>query len=293
MSPMTGTVIVVGSINVDLTIVAPTIPRPGQTVLGSEAVQAWGGKGANQAVAAASAGADVWMIGAVGDDSFGAGATAALQASTVRTDHVAVVNSPTGLASIIVDANGENAITVAPGANQLATVPEADAFAGLEKNVVVLVSLEVADNAVVAAADLAVGAGWTLVVNPAPARELPSEVLDASPVLVPNLHEALALTGTTDAADAGRQLHQRTGAPVVVTLGAEGALLVGDVGCTTFDAPTVDTVDSTGAGDALCGALAAALAAGHSMPEAVVRGIGAGSRAVTHAGARPTGTQQR
>ncbi len=283
---MPGTVIVVGSINVDYTIGVPSIPRPGETVLGDDARMAWGGKGANQAVAAAAAGADVWMVGAVGDDHLGHEAVAALAAAGVRTDFVDRVARPTGLASIVVDPAGENAIAVAPGANGAVSVPSAAALTDIGDRAVLLVSLEIGDDAVLRAVQLATDRRWPIVVNPAPATALPAALLEAAPILIPNEHEATALSDEPDPTEAGRLLHQRTRAPVVVTVGAGGALVIDDHGLRHFDAPLVDPVDTTGAGDAFCGAFAAAIGDERPLGEAVEAGISAGSRAVTHPGAR-------
>ena len=283
---MAGTVIVVGSINADITIGVPTIPRPGETVLGDDAVRAWGGKGANQAVAAADAGAAVWMIGAVGDDDLGRGARDALHAAGVHTEFVGTVDRPTGLAAIVVDPSGENAIAVAPGANDLVEIPDGLGVLDVPNDVVVLISLEISDTTVAGATRLATDRGWPIVVNPAPARALPDSLLDAAPILVPNEHEARTLTGETDVDEAAAQLHRRTGAPVIVTLGAVGALVADDQGVRTFAAPQVTVVDTTGAGDAFCGALAATIAAGRPLAIAVEAGVAAGTVAVTRPGAR-------
>jgi ribokinase len=282
-------VIVVGSVNTDLVVSVERLPGPGETVTGGAFERHGGGKGANQAVAAARAGASVAFVGAVGDDDLGSEALALLEREGIDVSGVRrLPDAPTGVAAIVVDARGENQIAVASGAN--ARVAGADVARALDGRTaprgVVLSNLEVPDEAVLAAADAAASAGMTMVLNPAPARPLDDEVLRRGPVLTPNEGEATALSGEEDAGRAARALGERTGAPVVVTLGARGALLVDGGRATVLDAYRVDAVDTTGAGDAFNGVLGARLARGLSLDEALPYALAGAALAVTVAGAR-------
>jgi ribokinase len=286
-----GTVLVVGSINTDLVVTLDRLPEPGETVTGGRFARHGGGKGANQAVAAARAGAPVRLVGAVGDDDLGAAALEELGAEGVDVGAVArIAGAPTGVALIAVDREGRNQIAVASGANarvDAALVAHALAAAPLAPADVVLLGFEVPDAAVLAGARAAADAGARAILNPAPARELP-DGLPGAVVLVPNGLEAAALTGETEPHDAARALAKRTGAPVLVTVGGDGALLAdpGGGGPTALDAPQVEVVDTTGAGDVLCGVLAAGLAAGRDLEDAARRAVDAASASVRRAGAR-------
>jgi ribokinase len=289
-------VVVIGSVNMDITVHADRLPGPGETVTGGTALRGGGGKGANAAVAAARGGAAVQLIGAVGDDEPGTAALAALWADGV--DVGAVVALPgvaTGTALIVVDAAGDNQIAVASGANHELTGDHvtaalrgaAGAPAPLLRGAGVLICFEIPDAAVVAGAQAAARAGAALVVNPAPARPLPDALLATRPILTPNQHEAAALSGAEDPERAARDLAQRTGAPVVVTLGERGALVAEPVGDTTLHAaPAVEAVDATGAGDVFNGVLTTELAAGTALHPAVDAAVAAAARSVTRPGAR-------
>src|SRR4051812_30177974 len=226
-----GRVLVVGSVNVDLVVRAEKLPAPGETVSGGTFARHGGGKGANQAVAAARLGAEVTMIGAVGDDELGDEALRALAGEGVDTGAVARLEGvPTGVALIAVDAAGENQIAVASGANAelgegaVERAMAAAAAAG-EDEPVTLLGFEVPDDAVLAGARAAPG---PVVCNPAPARPLPDGLTGRGPILTPNATEAHELTGEEDPEAAARALAARTGAAVLVTLGARGVLLLDD-----------------------------------------------------------------
>jgi ribokinase len=274
-------VVVVGSINADLVVVTERLPGPGETVSGGRFARHGGGKGANQAVAAARLGARVAMVGAVGADELGDAAVAELQDEGIDVSGVVRMDdAATGVALIVVDAAGENQIAIAAGANGrlgAAHVPR------LKGEGVLLLGFEVPDAAVVAGAE---AAGWTTILNPAPARAIPEAVLAARPILTPNATEAAQLTGEEDPEAAARALRERTGAPVLITLGGAGALLLDGEGAQRLPAPEVDVVDTTGAGDALNGALAAELAAGRPLAEAARFAIAAAARSTTREGAR-------
>jgi len=287
---MPGTVLVIGSINADLVVTLDRLPEPGETVTGGRFARHGGGKGANQAVAAARAGARVRFAGAVGDDDLGAAAIEQLAAEGVDVGAVARLDGEaTGVALIAVDRAGRNQIAVASGANArvgAALVARALEAAALGPGDVVLLGFEVPDAAVVAGARAAGPAGARAILNPAPARDLPDGVLGHGVLLTPNGLEAAALTGETEPAAAARALARRTNAPVLVTVGADGALLAGGDGVVEIAAPEVEVVDTTGAGDAFNGVLAAGLAAGAGVEEAARRAVDAASAAVRRAGAR-------
>ena len=279
-----GRVAVVGSVNVDEVVRVERLPREGETVSGGVFERHGGGKGANQAVAAARAGADVRMVGCVGADAVGEEAVAELAAAGIDVAHIArTADAATGIALITVDGAGRNQIAVAPGANGQISM-RAEALAG--EPGVALLSFETPDAALCDAATQAQEAGWRLVVNPAPARPIPRAVLAAHPILVPNEHEAEELTGIPDPERAARVLQALSGAPVIVTLGAAGALLVDGDGITPVAALPVDVVDTTGAGDCLCGTLAARIAEGDDLAVALERAVEAASLSTTTPGAR-------
>ena len=289
---MSGRVIVVGSVNVDLVVHSVRLPAPGETVTGGTFEQHPGGKGGNQAVAAARLGASVRFLGAVGADSFGLEAQAALVKAGVDTS--GLLTDPrhaTGIALILVDAGGENVISVASGANA-SFAPEAleRELAGLGSldGDVVLVSNELAAPTVVAALRAARAAGARTIFNPAPADGIEASWLEFVDILTPNEGELRMLAGVDSGADlvaAARGLPVREA--VIVTLGADGALVVPRGGAEwTVPAVAVQVVDTTGAGDAFNGALAAALASRFSLEEAVRRAVAAGGLATTRVGAR-------
>ena len=290
-----GEVIVVGSANIDLTVQIGRLPGPGETVTGGVFSRQHGGKGANQAVAAARYGAATRLIAAVGDDSIADEVVDALRIAGVATE--GVVRLPgisTGVALIVVDAHGENQIAVAPGANGVLSASlVTSSLSSIEPTAgsACLIGFEVGDDAVLAAAAWARDHDLLLIVNPAPARSLPDGLVGLGPILTPNRGEAAALSGHADPTEAATALRLRTGAPVVVTLGADGALVIDDAG--TIQVPTlaVDPVDATGAGDAFNGTLTAELAAGTPLRAAArLASIGASlsTRSLGAQGGLPT-----
>ena len=285
---MSGRVVVVGSINTDFVVLADRLPRPGETVLGGQLGVHPGGKGANQAVAAARAGAKVTFIGAVGDDAYGGQALDALAAEGIDVTRVRRLPGPTGAALIAVGPRGENQIVVAPGANATLTAEVGAAVAQLAGDgTVVLTSLEVPMVAVVAAVGAATSAGMRSIVNPAPAHPLPAELLALAPILTPNEHELVVAIGNDDAAAALTELAARIAAPVIVTQGPAGALVAEGQRRDRYDGhPAPRVVDSTGAGDTFNGVLAAWLSDGASLADAVRVANVAGSLSVGAIGAR-------
>lgn len=282
--------LVVGSINVDLVVRAPRLPAPAETVTGGSFEQHHGGKGANQAVAAARLGAAVTFVGAVGEDEFGRAALADLEREGIDVARVSRLgDAHTGVALIVVDERGENQIAVASGANASVTaqlVESAMESLDLAPGGVLLANFEIADEAVLAAARRAAENGMHVIINPAPARELPMELLRTAPILVPNQAEAEALTGEHEPSSAARALAARTAATVIVTLGAAGAIVVGPGGIERLPAQFAEVVDTTGAGDTFCGALAAELAGGTALIDAARIAVRAASMSVTAPGAR-------
>jgi ribokinase len=301
-------VIVVGSVNIDLVAQAERLPAPGETVTGAVFSRHHGGKGGNQAVAAVRLGAPTAFIGAVGDDDFGPGARAALAAEGIDLSGLATVPGPTGVALILVDARGENLISVASGANGALTagqVTTAIAALAIGPDDVVLVCHEVPTAAVRAALRAGRAAGATTILNPAPAAGLDRSTFGLADVLTPNRGELSALV-----ADESRRVGRGPGpaaraevaarslidpnsegsgvrCAVVVTLGPAGAVIV-ETGREPVDLPAhrVTAVDTVGAGDAFNGALAAGLAAGLDLEDAARRAIAAAGLATTRAGAR-------
>jgi ribokinase len=298
---MSGRVIVVGSVNVDLVATVDHLPAAGETVTGGRFAQHHGGKGGNQAVAAARLGAPTWLVGAVGADAFGSEARAALEAEGVDvTELQTLPAASTGVALILVDADGENSIAVAGGANTaLEPSHVGAAFDRVRPGPgdVVLVGHEIPTATATEALRLAQGAGATTVLNPAPATGVTTEMLTLTDVVTPNQGEAaelLAIDGEIEGMGADGLARLPGGGHIVVTLGGRGVLLVGPGGATPIPAPAVTVVDTVGAGDTLNGALAAGLAAGLPVEDAVRRAVTAAALAVTRAGARegmPTGRE--
>jgi ribokinase len=285
-----GAVVVFGSANVDLVVHAPRAPGPGETVLGDGFTQGHGGKGANQAVAAARMGAVTRFVGRVGDDPFGARLAAGLaEAGVDTTGLVAVPDVPSGVALIVVDATADNRIVVAPGANATLDGHDLDGLrVALDGAAVLLLQLEVPMAGVLAAAREARQRDVIVVLDPAPVPHggLPDELLRTASIVTPNQHEAARLVGTGDVDTALATLRRRGAETAIVTLGAAGARWSGPAGEGAAAAPAVSAVDTTGAGDAFNGALAATLAEGHDLVTAIEWAVAAGALAVTRPGAQ-------
>jgi ribokinase len=268
-------VCVVGSANLDLVASADRLPGPGETVMGTGYAEHPGGKGLNQAVAAARSGARVAFAGAVGSDGAGRALREVMDADHIDTTCVAVVEEPTGRALIGVSVTGENLIIVVSGAN--VTVTGAD----LPSAKVVLSQLEVPLPAIIRAVTAARAAGSITVLNPAPAAPLPAGLLALCDVVVPNEHEASLLGGPEALLALGAK-------SVVVTLGSRGADLHRDGQVVHFEAHHVSPVDTTGAGDCFCGSLCARLAAGDDMPASLRYAVVAAALSTTVRGAVPS-----
>jgi ribokinase len=284
---MTPGVVVTGSINADITLLVERLPEHGETVLTTAPAHlSFGGKGANQAAAAAAFGGSVAMIGRVGDDDIGLDARADLARRKVDVTHVRAISGVrTGSASIAVEPSGENMIIVDPGAN--ACLAPADIDSGyLARATIVLLQLEIPLDTVAAVVR---AAGPRVVLNPAPAQPLPADVLASAGVLVLNVPELAALSGTHPSAqpEAICPLARRLHPSVVVTLGSGGALAVPAAGdALHVPAPAAEIRDATGAGDCFCGALAVLLAEGADLGEASRLAVAAATLSATAVGAR-------
>ena len=295
-----GRVVVVGAINVDLVVAAAHLPAPGETVVGPDVTRHGGGKGANAAIAAARAGARVSFVGALGTDAAAGDAEGDLLAEGVDCDGVQRLRgASTGMALIVVDPDGENQIAVGAGANHAldpqhvhARISQPD----LEIDCV-LVSTEIPGDAVIAAVRAAAAAGVRCILNPAPVIPAVLDVMHHAPILTPNHVELAALLKLVEDRDGGagldtsaeeqaRALGELTGAPLCVTLGADGVLLCEDDEVTRIAASSIATRDATGAGDTFNGVLAAWLAEGASLRDAGDAATAAASLSVAAVGAR-------
>jgi ribokinase len=292
---MNARVTVVGSLNMDLVVRVPRFAQPGETIIGGDFRTVPGGKGANQAVAAARLGAQVSMVGRVGCDAFSGPLLENLACAGV--DHTFVTQdegAATGIALIAVDDAGQNSIIVASGANMCLSPSDVDAAeTAIATASALLLQLESPLEAVVRAAQVARAHGVTVILNPAPARPLPATLLAVVDVLIPNESETALLTGLpvgdrAEAEVAAAALQESGVGTVILTLGERGALLARGEGLQLFPAFEVSPVDTTAAGDAFAGGFAVALAEGRDLPEAVRWGNAAGALATTRLGAQPS-----
>jgi ribokinase len=292
---MPAKVVVIGSLNMDLVTRAPRLPRGGETLIGQSFATVSGGKGANQAVAAARLGADVSMVGCVGNDAYGAELRGALLVEGIDCQAVSSVEDSSGVALIVVDDNSQNAIVIVAGANVSLTPQVIDRFdAVLQAADVIICQLEVPDATVGHALKRGRELGKTVILNPAPAsRPLPADWFAAIDYLIPNESEASALTGLTvdslvSAETAATRLIALGVGKVIITLGAQGSLFADGSRLEHFPAPKVKAVDTTAAGDTFVGGFAAALASGSSEADAIRFGQVAAALSVTRAGAQPS-----
>ena len=274
-SPVSGPIVVLGSVNMDLVTTVSHLPAAGETLLGNDFTMVPGGKGGNQAIAAARAGGTVVFIGAVGRDEFGPRLSDALVAGGVSVQHLRRVAGPSGVAAISVDDDAENTIVVVPGANGTLIGLTAADRAVVTSAAILLCQLEIPMTGVLSAAGIASAAGVPVLLNASPARTLPAELLGAVTLLVVNEGEAAAL----GAAALAQVPH------VVTTLGGAGARYRGPRTELTVPSPRVAAVDTTGAGDAFAGTLAVAWSRGADPRAAIPRACAAGARAPTTPGA--------
>lgn len=288
-------IVVVGSSNADMVIKLERSPRPGETVIGGDFIMAAGGKGANQAVAAARLGGEITFVARVGADMFGKQAIQNFQEEGINTDYIVVDDdNPSGVALIFVDRNGENSIAVASGANN--KLSEKDVAAAGEKIAgaqVMLLQLETPVETVRYAARLASEAGTKVILNPAPARQLDEALFRTITILTPNESEAELLTGVKvedekSAKQAVHVLRKKGVANVIITMGSQGAFLITNDQAVLIPTKKITAVDTTAAGDAFNGALAYALAMEESLDKAVRFANLAGAFSATKLGAQPS-----
>ncbi|MGW7464780.1 ribokinase [Streptomyces xantholiticus] len=281
---MTG-IVVLGSTNMDLVAFVAQAPKRGETVTGREFRTIPGGKGANQAVAAARAGGEVAMIGAVGSDAFGPQLRHTLESCGVDTDLLRTTEGPSGTAHIVVDDEGGNAIVVIPGANGTVTSLAHGEEALIATADTLLLQLELPLRAVLDGAEAARRHGVRTVLTPSPAQPLSPELLAATDLLVPNEHEAATITGIADPWSAAQELLRQV-PEVVITLGSAGCLHAArGTEPITVPAPSVTAVDTTAAGDTFVGALAVALGEKKPVPQCLAWACAAAALSVQHPGA--------
>jgi len=288
-------VVVVGSSNMDLVVKSSRIPAVGETILGGDFLMAPGGKGANQAVAAAKLGARVCFVAKLGDDLFGRQSLENFRKEGLDTTHVTLsAEAPSGVALIMVDEAGNNVIAVAPGANaRLSAEDVKRAESDIASSGAVVAQLEVPLETIEFAAQLAHVAGVPFVLDPAPAQRLPAELLKMVDVLTPNETEAQILTGIEvhdepSARAAAEELLSAGVKTVILTMGVQGFLLVDHQRVEFVTARQVDAVDSTAAGDAFTGSLAVGMARGQSLSEAALFANHVAALSVTRMGAQPS-----
>jgi ribokinase len=285
-------ILVAGSLNADLVVRTPRFPQPGETLSGEDLHVIPGGKGANQAVAAARHGAQVSMLGRVGQDNFGDFLLENLKSNEVDTEYVRRFEASTGTAIIVVDSSGQNSIVLSPGANGQVTEQDMQ-DASFSDFKLLLLQLEIPTPAVVAAAQRARQNGLRVILNPAPARELPEELIALTDYLIPNESELGLLSGMEvqdipSAERAARSLLERGVGTTIVTLGSQGALIVTGEQVTHVESFKVDVVDTTAAGDSFIGGFAYKLLESQDLQEAVRYGCACGALAVTQFGAQPS-----
>ena len=286
-------ILVIGSLNADLVVRAPHFPQPGETISGGDLQIIPGGKGANQAVAAAKQGASVAMLGRVGNDSFGPFLLDSLKSNSVDITHVHADDSATGTAIIVVDANGQNSIVLSAGANGKVSPLDVNNASSLLRPSLILLQLEIPTPTVLHAAKYAKQNGIRVILNPAPAKSLPDELISLIDFIIPNETELSLLTGLevkdiSSAEQAAKILLNRGAKNVIVTLGSKGALLVSGDQTIQINAYKVDVVDTTAAGDAFIGGFASALLRGIEIEAAVKYANACGALATTKFGAQPS-----
>jgi ribokinase len=285
-------ILVIGSLNADLVVRAPRFPLPGETISGDDLQIIPGGKGANQAVAAARQGASVAMLGRVGQDSFGPFLLESLRSNQVDVTHIRADDPATGTATIIVDGSGQNSIVLSAGANGKVSPADVDSASALHPKLT-LFQLEIPIPTVLYAAQRARKNGSRVILNPAPAKPVPDELISLADFVIPNEIELSLLTGlevkdVPSAEHAAKFLLGRGAKHVIVTLGNKGALVVSGDQTVQVNAYKVDVVDTTAAGDAFIGGFASALLRGLEIEQAVRYANACGALAVTKFGAQPS-----
>ncbi len=290
-------ILVIGSLNADLVVKSPRFPKPGETISGEDLQIIPGGKGANQAVAAARQGVSVAMVGRVGNDSFASFLVDNLKANQVNTKHVLETESATGTAIIVVDSNGQNSIVLSPGANGKVTSKDVDSAPDAK---ILLLQFEIPIETVLHAAKVYKRSspadkskGTKVILNPAPAQENLDELLSHIDILIPNESELSLLskqpvTGIKSAEVAAKGLLKHGIETIIVTLGENGALIVDSKQVTHVNTYKVNVVDTTAAGDSFIGGFSSALLKNKSLEESVRYGCACGALATTKFGAQPS-----
>lgn len=281
-------ILIIGSSNTDMVIKAARIPVPGETILGGEFKMGPGGKGANQAVAAARLGGDVTFVCKVGRDVFGENAVKGYQKDGINTDHILYSDKPSGVALILVDDQGENVISVAPGANGDITPEDIESVRPvIEAADYVILQLEIPAETVAKAAEIGHAAGACVILNPAPACKLPEEIFKNLSLITPNQTEIALLTGVEgDIALAMKKLHEMGVKDIILTLGSKGSAIWNGEGYELVPAQKVKAVDATAAGDTFCGGLCVGLSEGLSLKEAAEFATKASAMTVQKLGAQ-------
>lgn len=289
-------IVVVGSLNMDLVVRSPRIPKPGETIIGASDLQIIpGGKGSNQAYGSAKLGADVTLVGRVGNDNFGEKLIQNLCEAKVADRYITRdPAAPTGIALIVIDQSGQNSIVVSSGANERVSPQDiGQAEEAISSADLLLLQLEIPLNAVARAVDIAKHHGVITVLNPAPAQPLPPDLLSKIDYLIPNETETVLLSGHETHSDheikqAATVLRGVGAKTIILTLGSRGAVLITENSLTHFPAFPIDPVDTTAAGDAFVASFSVALAEGKPLQEAIRYGNAAGALACTKLGAQPS-----
>ncbi len=284
---------VIGSSNTDMVIKTSKLPAPGETILGGDFFMNAGGKGANQAVAAARLGGKVSFIAKTGDDVFGKQARQLFEIENINTNNLVIdADHPSGVALITVDAHGENCIVVAPGSNSYLTQNDIDlALEEILSSTLILMQLEIPLETVIYVANIAYKAGKKIILNPAPAAKISDDLLSKLYMITPNETEAelisgIAVTDTESAILAAQNLYERGVKVVIITLGSKGALLYTGDEARVIESPKVEAVDTTAAGDVFNGAIAVAISEGMELDEAIKFACKAAAISVTRMGAQ-------
>ena len=285
-------ILVIGSSNTDMTVKSGRLPAPGETVLGGRFIMGAGGKGANQAVAAARLGGEVCFVCKVGRDELGDKAVRGYEKEGIDTSRILRSDKPSGVALILVDEKGENSIAVAPGANSDFSVEDIDSIADIIRSAGILIlQLEIPVESVLRAAQIAKEAGVYVILNPAPACILPEEIYPCVNLLTPNQTEISGMTGievhdSDSARESVRTLMEKGVENVVLTMGSKGAMVCSKGSFTTISALKVTAVDTTAAGDTFCGALGVALSEGCNLKDCAVFATRAAALSVQKMGAQ-------